>query len=196
MYLYLYTYIYVAPIKSLIWNSFHSLTFLSASTSNPMVYPLSSVGSVYISHSIQQAPSSAKKNTSTFNLSQRLGKKRPPLSTSQPSHQHGLNFKAGDEDWTCKRVWLMALSFGSSNLGNSLEIMFQTHFAHHQSKGDRNRCFWNWRGQASFHVSPVEVLWRHKFSRRISYAYLWYGVLGSLGNLILGLTFIMPTTAL
>jgi hypothetical protein len=32
------------------------------------------------------------------------------------------------------RVWLMALSFGSGNLGNNLEITFQTH----QSKVDRS----------------------------------------------------------
>ena len=136
------------------------------------------------------------KNKSFLTLAKGWTKRGPLFLLLNPFHQRGLNFKAGDEDWTCKRIWLMALSFGSSDLGNNLQITFQTHFAHHQSKGDRNWCFWNWRGQASFHVTAVEVLWRHKFSRRISYAYLWYGVLSSLGNLILCLTFIMPTTAL
>lgn len=161
-----------------------------------MVYLLSLVGSIYVSHFIQQAPSCAKEDKSLLTVAKVWTKRGFLFLLFDPSHQRGLNFKAGDEDWTWKRVWLMALSFGSSNFGNNLEITFQTHFAHHQSEGARNRCFWNRRGQASFHVTPVEVLWRHKFSRQISYAYLWYGVPGSLGNTILGLTFIMPTTAL
>lgn len=44
----------------------------------------------------------------------------------------------------------MALSFGSSNFGNNLGITFQAHFAHHQSEGDRNRCFWNQRARPVF----------------------------------------------
>lgn len=48
------------------------------------------------------------------------------------------------------RVWLMAPSFGSSNLGNNLEITFQTHFAHHQSKVERSWCFWNRRASLVF----------------------------------------------
>lgn len=151
-------------------------------------------GGLFMSHTLYIASTQLCKNDKSL-LTLARTKRGLLFLLLNPSHQHGLNFKAGDEDWTWKKVWLMALSFGSSNLGNNLEITFQTYFAHHQSKGDRNWCFWNWRGQASFHVTLVEVLWRHKFSRRISYAYLWYGVLGSLGNTILGLTFIMPTTA-
>lgn len=49
-------------------------------------------------------------------------------------------------------------SSGSSNLGNNWEIIFQTHFAHHQSKVDRNWGFWNQR------VRPVFMLPQLKFS--------------------------------
>lgn len=54
------------------------------------------------------------------------------------------------------RVWLMALSVGSSNLGNNLEITFQTHFAHHQSKVDRSWCFWNRRASLVFMTLPLK----------------------------------------